>query len=130
MVKDRSDWCISRQRTWGVPIPIFYCEDCGAEIINDETISNLSSIFRKEGADAWYAHEAADLLPNGYKCAKCGGTHFKKESDIMDVWFDSGSTHAAVLDNRDYLGSPALPEKIVPQYGEESDALVFPAGPS
>ena len=107
MVKDRSDWCISRQRTWGVPIPIFYCEDCGAEIINDETISNLSAVFRKEGADAWYAHEAADLLPNGYKCEKCGGTHFKKESDIMDVWFDSGSTHAAVLDNRDYLGSPA-----------------------
>lgn len=107
MVKDRSDWCISRQRTWGVPIPIFYCEDCGAEIINDETIKNISDIFRAEGADAWYAHEASELLPDGYKCPKCGSTHFKKETDIMDVWFDSGSTHAAVLDQRDYLKFPA-----------------------
>ena len=107
MVKDRSDWCISRQRTWGVPIPIFYCEDCGAEIINDETIKNISDIFRAEGADAWYAREASELLPDGYKCPKCGSTHFKKETDIMDVWFDSGSTHAAVLDQRDYLKFPA-----------------------
>ena len=107
MVRDRSDWCISRQRIWGVPIPIFYCEDCGAEIINEETIKNVADIFRKEGADAWYEHEAGDLLPAGYKCPKCGSVHFKKETDIMDVWFDSGSTHAAVLDNRDYLRSPA-----------------------
>ncbi|MBQ5902021.1 MAG: class I tRNA ligase family protein, partial [Clostridia bacterium] len=107
MVRDRSDWCISRQRIWGVPIPIFYCEDCGAEIINEETIKNVADIFRKEGADAWYEHEAGDLLPACYKCPKCGSVHFKKETDIMDVWFDSGSTHAAVLDNRDYLRSPA-----------------------
>ena len=107
MVRDRSDWCISRQRIWGVPIPIFYCEDCGAEIINEETIKNVADIFRKEGADAWYEREAGDLLPAGYKCPKCGSVHFKKETDIMDVWFDSGSTHAAVLDNRDYLRSPA-----------------------
>ncbi len=107
MVRDRSDWCISRQRIWGVPIPIFYCEDCDAEIINEETIKNVADIFRKDGADAWYERDAADLLPAGYKCSKCGSVHFKKETDIMDVWFDSGSTHAAVLDQRDYLRSPA-----------------------
>lgn len=107
MVKDRSDWCVSRQRTWGVPIPIFYCQDCDEQIINSTTIKHLADIFRVEGADAWYAKEPADLLPDGYTCPKCGGNHFKKETDIMDVWFDSGSTHAAVVDNRDYLRFPA-----------------------
>ncbi len=107
MVRDRSDWCISRQRTWGVPIPIFYCEDCGADIVNEETIAHVADVFRQKGADAWYAGEAADLLPEGYTCPKCGGKHFKKETDIMDVWFDSGSSHAAVLDERDYLRFPA-----------------------
>ena len=107
MVKDRSDWCISRQRTWGVPIPIFYCRDCGKEIINKTTIAKISDIFRKKGADAWYAMDERDLLPGGYVCPHCGGTHFKKETDIMDVWFDSGVTHAAVLDERDYLKFPA-----------------------
>ena len=107
MVKDRSDWCVSRQRTWGVPIPIFYCEDCGEQIINSTTIKHLADIFRVEGADAWYAKDAADLLPQGYTCPKCGKNHFKKETDIMDVWFDSGSTHATVVDNRDYLRFPA-----------------------
>ena len=107
MVRDRSDWCISRQRTWGVPIPLFYCEDCGEQLINDDTIANVAAIFRKEGADAWYAREAADLLPAGTCCPKCGGKRFRKESDIMDVWFDSGSTHAAVLDERENLQFPA-----------------------
>ena len=107
MVRDRSDWCISRQRTWGVPIPLFYCEECGEQIINDDTIASVAAIFRKEGADAWYAREAADLLPQGFVCPKCGKAHFRKETDIMDVWFDSGSTHAAVLDERDYLKFPA-----------------------
>ena len=107
MVKDRSDWCISRQRTWGVPIPIFYCADCGADIVSEETVAHVAAIFREKGADAWYAEEAADLLPEGYTCPKCGGRHFKKETDIMDVWFDSGSSHAAVLDERDYLRFPA-----------------------
>lgn len=107
MVKDRSDWCISRQRTWGVPIPIFYCRDCGKEVINKTTIAKISDIFRKKGADAWYAMDERDLLPEGYVCPHCGGTHFKKETDIMDVWFDSGVTHAAVLDERDYLRFPA-----------------------
>ena len=107
MVKDRSDWCISRQRTWGVPIPIFYCEDCGADIVSEETIAHVAEVFREKGADAWYAEDAAALLPEGYTCPKCGGKHFKKETDIMDVWFDSGSSHAAVLDERDYLRFPA-----------------------
>ncbi len=107
MVRDRSDWCISRQRTWGVPIPIFYCEDCGEQLINEETIKFIADTFRKEGADAWYAKDAAELMPKGTVCKKCGCSSFRKETDIMDVWFDSGSTHAAVLDERDYLTFPA-----------------------
>lgn len=107
MVTDRSDWCISRQRTWGVPIPIFYCKDCGKEIINSETISKISQTFRKDGADAWYELDAEELLPEGTVCAECGCKGFKKETDIMDVWFDSGVSHAAVCDQRDNLKSPA-----------------------
>ncbi len=103
MVRDRSDWCISRQRTWGVPIPMFYCEDCGKEYITPESIAKVADIFRKDGADAWYAMDANDLIVEGAKCS-CGHTKFKKETDIMDVWFDSGVSHAAVVDNRDYLG--------------------------
>ncbi len=103
MVRDRSDWCISRQRTWGVPIPMFYCEDCGKEYITPESIAKVADIFRKDGADAWYALDANDLIVEGAKCS-CGCTKFKKETDIMDVWFDSGVSHAAVVDNRDYLG--------------------------
>ena len=106
MVKDRSDWCISRQRTWGVPIPIFYCKDCGKEVINPETISYVADLFREHGADIWYEADAKELMPKGIKC-ECGSEEFKKETDIMDVWFDSGSSHAAVLDTRDYLKFPA-----------------------
>ncbi len=106
MVRDRSDWCISRQRTWGVPFPIVYCKDCGKPIIDGNLIDKISDIFRVEGSDAWYAHDVEYFLPEGFKCA-CGGTEFEKETDIMDVWFDSGVTHAAVLDERDDLKSPA-----------------------
>ncbi len=97
MVRDRNDWCISRQRLWGVPIPIFYCDKCGKAIINDETIDSVANIFAAEGSNAWYAKEAKELLPTGYKC-ECGHGEFRKETDIMDVWFDSGSSHAAVLE--------------------------------
>lgn len=107
MVKDRSDWCISRQRIWGVPLPIFYCKDCGKEIISKETIQNVANIMREQGADAWYELEAEKLLPQGFTCPHCNSAEFTKETDIMDVWFDSGVSHAAVMEQRDELTSPA-----------------------
>ena len=107
MVMDRSDWCISRQRTWGVPIPIFFCKKCGKEHITDESIRAVSDLFRKEGSNAWYEKEASEILPAGTKCEHCGGTEFRKEKDIMDVWFDSGVTHAAVLDTEENNQWPA-----------------------
>ena len=107
MVSDRHDWCISRQRVWGVPIPVFYCKDCGEYIINDETINAVSELFGKEGSDAWWAHSAEEILPAGTSCPKCGGKHFEKETDIMDVWFDSGSSHEAVCKVRPELAWPA-----------------------
>ena len=107
MVADRHDWCISRQRVWGVPIPIFYCEDCGEPLINEDTVEKIATIFDKEGSDAWWNHTAEELLPEGTKCPKCGGTHFRKEKDIMDVWFDSGSSHMGVCKRRPELSWPA-----------------------
>ncbi len=106
MVRDRSDWCISRQRTWGVPFPIVYCKDCHKPIIDGDTINKISDIFRVEGSDAWYARDVKDFIADGLKC-ECGCTEFEKETDIMDVWFDSGVTHTAVLDQREGLSSPA-----------------------
>lgn len=102
MIADRGDWCVSRQRTWGVPIPIFYCTDCGREIINDETIRHIAGLIREHGSDVWFAREAGDLVPPGLKCPECGSGKFRKETDIMDVWFDSGSSHKAVLDQPEY----------------------------
>ena len=99
MVKDRSDWCISRQRTWGVPIPIFFCKDCGKEYVTEESIKAVSELFAKEGSDSWYIKDASEILPEGTVCPHCGCKHFEKETDIMDVWFDSGVTHASVLEN-------------------------------
>ncbi len=107
MVRDRRDWCISRQRTWGVPIPIFYCKSCGESIINDDTIAKISSLFAEYGSDVWFIREAKDLLPDGFKCENCGENEFSKETDIMDVWFDSGSSHMAVLETRDDLRWPS-----------------------
>ena len=106
MVMDRSDWCISRQRTWGVPIPIFYCKDCGKAIINEDTINAIANLYEKEGSDAWYKYEANEILPEGFKC-ECGCTEFTKEMDIMDVWFDSGVSHAAVCNEEHGLRWPA-----------------------
>jgi len=107
MVADRQDWCISRQRVWGVPIPIFYCERCNEHIINDVTIDAVKELFRKEGSDAWWKYSAQEILPEGFVCPHCGHNSFRKETDIMDVWFDSGSSHAAVLTEREELTWPA-----------------------
>ncbi len=107
MVRERRDWCISRQRLWGVPIPIFYCRDCGAPLITKEAFGAVSRLFGKEGSDAWFRRPAEEILPAGTTCPKCGGTHFTKEKDVMDVWFDSGCSHAAVLAQRPELRWPA-----------------------
>ena len=107
MISERNDWCISRQRKWGVPIPIFYCDQCGADIVTPETIKHISDLFRVHGSNIWFEKTADELVPQGFVCPHCGHTHFSKETDIMDVWFDSGSTHAAVLDERPELAFPA-----------------------
>ena len=106
MVVARNDWCISRQRRWGVPIPILYCKDCGKAIIDDVTVKAISDLFRAEGSDAWYLKTAAEFLPADYAC-ECGCKEFTQEQDILDVWFDSGSSHAAVLEQHKDLSWPA-----------------------
>ncbi len=109
MVASRSDWCISRQRTWGVPIPVFYCKDCGEVIVTPESINSVAKIFEKETSDVWVKYDAKHLLPPGYRCPKCQNHHFLKEKDIMDVWFDSGITHRAVVEKRhEELGHPPV----------------------
>ena len=106
MVRDRGDWCISRQRAWGVPIPVFYAEN-GEPIITDETINHISELFREHGSNIWFEKEAKDLLPEGFTHEGSPNGIFTKETDIMDVWFDSGSSHQAVLEERDDLQRPA-----------------------
>ena len=97
MIQERSDWCISRQRRWGLPIPVFYCQDCGKPVCDGDTIAAVSQLFAAQGSNAWYEKEAGDILPAGYQCPHCGGTHFTKEEDTLDGWFDSGSTHFASM---------------------------------
>lgn len=100
MVEGRSDWCISRQRAWGVPIPVFYCKDCGEVIVNDATINHVADLFDKESSDAWVKYSEKELLPEGFKCPNCKSENLQKEKDIMDVWFDSGVTWRAVVEKR------------------------------
>lgn len=108
MIKDRSDWCISRQRVWGVPIPMFYCSNCNKELINDETIERISKIINDKSSSAWYGFSPQKLLGNIDFTCECGSHELKKETDIMDVWFDSGSSHFAVLEDKKYgLSWPA-----------------------
>jgi isoleucyl-tRNA synthetase len=108
MVAHRPDWTISRQRVWGVPIVAFYCEGCETLLLEERIVEHVARIFREgEGADEWYARPATALLPAGTRCAKCGGERFRKETDILDVWFDSGCSHAAVLETRPELHWPA-----------------------
>ncbi|HEX6280298.1 MAG TPA: isoleucine--tRNA ligase, partial [Pyrinomonadaceae bacterium] len=107
MFKGRPDWCVSRQRAWGVPIPVFYCKGCDETIAEPKIIDHVADIFAQETADAWYNRPESELLPSEFKCPKCGGTDFRKETDILDVWFDSGSSCVAVLETRDNLRFPA-----------------------
>jgi isoleucyl-tRNA synthetase len=107
MIANRPDWCISRQRAWGVPITVFYCLECDEILASPEIIDWVVSRFEREGADIWFSEEAADLLPPQTECSKCGGSSFVKEMDILDVWFESGVSYAAVLEPREDLHSPA-----------------------
>ncbi|MFP3929195.1 MAG: isoleucine--tRNA ligase, partial [Desulfobacteraceae bacterium] len=107
MIENRPDWCISRQRAWGVPLTLFYCKDCGEVLISNEIIEHVAALVAEQGADAWFALSEDELMPPGTQCPSCGGRSFQKETDILDVWFDSGVSYAAVLEARDYLESPA-----------------------
>lgn len=100
MIEDRNDWCISRQRTWGVPLPIFYCKECEKEYVTEESLEKIQNLVKEHGTNIWYELSEKELMPEGAKCSECGCTEFKKETDIMDVWFDSGSTHESVLAER------------------------------
>jgi isoleucyl-tRNA synthetase len=107
MVANRPDWCISRQRSWGVPIPILFCQECGSEHFNDDTLEHIKKLVAENGIDIWFTAEPDALLPEGTQCDKCGSKKFTKEEDILDVWFESGVSHRAVLETRDVLSFPA-----------------------
>jgi isoleucyl-tRNA synthetase len=106
MIAERPDWCISRQRFWGVPLIVFYCDGCGRRLVDFAALRHVLPFFEREGSDAWYTHSAEDLLPRGQKCS-CGAARWRKENDILDVWFESGSTHLSVLTERNGLRWPA-----------------------
>ena len=107
MIRERSDWCISRQRHWGLPIPVFYCTNCQKPVCTPESIEAVARLFGERGSNVWFEMSAESILPEGFVCPHCGGRTFTKETDTLDGWFDSGSTHAAVLDKREGLHSPA-----------------------
>jgi isoleucyl-tRNA synthetase len=107
IIATRPDWCVSRQRVWGVPIIVFYCESCNEPVLEKRFLDHVVSIFEKEGSDAWFQRSVEELLPSDARCPRCQGKSFRKESDILDVWFDSGSSAEAVLGKRDDLPWPA-----------------------
>lgn len=107
MVRNRPDWCISRQRAWGVGIPAFFCENCDGALVTPESVEAVASVIEREGSDVWYSKPASEILPSGTQCAHCGSGEFRKETDVLDVWFDSGSTHRAVLETRPELTWPS-----------------------
>jgi isoleucyl-tRNA synthetase len=107
MIEHRPAWCLSRQRSWGVPIAVFYCEACGEVMANESTFKRIADLFETEGPDIWFAREADELLPDGSRCGQCRGTRFRKETDILDVWFDSGVSWAAILEPNSELAYPA-----------------------
>jgi isoleucyl-tRNA synthetase len=107
MLKGRPDWCVSRQRVWGVPIPVFYCTGCDEAVADPTVVNHVADIFERDSADAWYTQDASALLPEGFKCRTCSGTEWTKETDILDVWFDSGTSSMAVLERRENLRWPA-----------------------
>ncbi len=107
MIANRPDWCVSRQRAWGVPLTLFYCEDCGEIIISQEIVDHVAGMVEQSGADIWFSEPVEALLPEGTSCPSCRGNRFRKETDILDVWFDSGVSYAAVMEARDYLDSPS-----------------------
>lgn len=107
MIENRPDWCVSRQRAWGIPITVFYCSSCHQTLATSETIDHVVKLFEERGADVWFEEDPSRLLPQGTQCPNCGGNTFKKETDILDVWFDSGVSWAAVLENQEELQFPA-----------------------
>ena len=107
MIANRPDWCVSRQRTWGVPITVFFCDECDEPVITQEIIDHVSNMVEQSGADIWFTKSEKELVPPGTRCPNCGADRFRKETDILDVWFDSGVSYAAVMENREYLDSPA-----------------------
>ena len=121
MVGNRPDWCVSRQRSWGVGIPAFYCTSCEASILTEQSVGSVVELVRREGSDAWYEKAAAEILPDGFTCDKCGAgvDKLRKETDVLDVWFDSGSTNRAVLENPEHWPDLRWPADVYLEGGDQ-----------